>query len=104
MPGIRERFRPSGPSSRCTAGREKWPKSYAFWRRSTDGETVRMGSVGGGRGTVVKPSPCAGRPAGGSRCKFGTLKTLASHDDPESCVDGREAVGEALTGEHAGGV
>jgi RNA-directed DNA polymerase len=29
---------------------------------------------------------------------------LASHDDPESCVGGREAVGEALTGEHAGGV
>jgi RNA-directed DNA polymerase len=32
------------------------------------------------------------------------VEDLASHDDPESCVDGREAVGEALTGEHAGGV
>src|SRR4051812_18186688 len=26
----------------------------------------------------------------------------ASHPDPESCVDGREAGGEALTGAHAG--
>ena len=26
----------------------------------------------------------------------------ASRPDPESCVDGREAVGEALTGAHAG--
>ena len=32
------------------------------------------------------------------------VEDLASHDDPESCVGGREAVGEALTGEHAGGV
>jgi len=31
------------------------------------------------------------------------VEGLASHDDPESCVGGREAVGEALTGEHAGG-
>ena len=31
------------------------------------------------------------------------VEDLASHDDPESCVGGREAVGEALTGEHAGG-
>ena len=29
-------------------------------------------------------------------------KDLASHPDPESCGDGREAVGEALTGVHAG--
>ena len=29
-------------------------------------------------------------------------KDLASHPDPESCGDGREAVGEALTGAHAG--
>ena len=28
----------------------------------------------------------------------------ASHPDPESCVDGREAVGEASTGAHAGQV
>ena len=28
----------------------------------------------------------------------------ASHIDPESCVDNREAVGEALTGAHAGQV
>jgi hypothetical protein len=27
---------------------------------------------------------------------------VASHLDPESCVDSREAVGEALTGVHAG--
>ena len=31
------------------------------------------------------------------------VEDLASHDDPESCVGGREAVGEALTGEYAGG-
>jgi hypothetical protein len=29
-------------------------------------------------------------------------KGLANHLGPESCADGREAVGEALTGEHAG--
>ena len=29
-------------------------------------------------------------------------KGPASHPDPESCVDGRKAVGEALTGAHAG--
>ena len=29
-------------------------------------------------------------------------KGLAGHPDPESCVDGRKAVGEALTGAHAG--
>ena len=29
-------------------------------------------------------------------------KDLASHPDPESCVGGREATGEALTGAHAG--
>ena len=29
-------------------------------------------------------------------------KGLASHPDPESCVDGRKAGGEALTGAHAG--
>ena len=31
------------------------------------------------------------------------VEDLASHDDPELCVGVREAVGEALTGEHAGG-
>jgi hypothetical protein len=31
-------------------------------------------------------------------------KGLANHPDPESCTDGREAVGEALTGAHAGWV
>ena len=31
------------------------------------------------------------------------VEDLASHDDPESCAGGREAVGEALTGEDAGG-
>ena len=30
-------------------------------------------------------------------------KGVATHSDPESCVDGREAGGEALTGAHAGG-
>ena len=30
------------------------------------------------------------------------VEDLASHDDPESCVGGREAVSEALTGERAG--
>ena len=29
---------------------------------------------------------------------------LATHTDPESCVGGREGVGEALTGAHAGWV
>jgi hypothetical protein len=29
-------------------------------------------------------------------------KDPASHPDPESCVEGREATGEALTGAHAG--
>ena len=29
-------------------------------------------------------------------------KGPASHPDPESCVDGRKAGGEALTGVHAG--
>jgi hypothetical protein len=29
---------------------------------------------------------------------------LASHTDPESCVDSRKAEHEALTGAHAGGV
>jgi len=29
-------------------------------------------------------------------------KDPASHPDPESCVEGREASGEALTGAHAG--
>ena len=32
------------------------------------------------------------------------VEDLASHDVPELCVGGREAVGEVLTGEHAGGV
>ncbi len=27
---------------------------------------------------------------------------IASHTNPESCVDGREAGGEALTGAHTG--
>jgi len=31
-------------------------------------------------------------------------KGIANHPDPESCVGGREAVGEALTGVHAGWV
>jgi len=31
------------------------------------------------------------------------IEDLASHDDPESCVGGRETVREALTGEDAGG-
>jgi hypothetical protein len=31
------------------------------------------------------------------------VEDLASHDDPESCVGGREAIREALTGEYAGG-
>ena len=30
------------------------------------------------------------------------IEGLASHDGPESCVDVREGVGEALTGVHAG--
>ena len=59
-PGVRERFRASGRSSRCTAIHEKPPNSWAFQGRSADGETVRMGNVGGGRGTVVKPSSVIG--------------------------------------------
>lgn len=32
------------------------------------------------------------------------VEGLAIHNDPESCTDGREAVGEALTGARAGWV
>ena len=32
------------------------------------------------------------------------VEGLASHDDPESCVDAREGAGEALTGAHTGWV
>ena len=49
-PGVREGFRASGASPRCTAVREKRPNSWAFQGRSADGETVRIGRVGGGRG------------------------------------------------------
>ena len=55
-PDVRERFRVSGASSRCTGVRENRPNSWASAGRSADGETVRTGYVGGGRGTVVKPS------------------------------------------------
>lgn len=37
-----------------------------------------------------------------SRVKESHRKDPASHPDPESCVGGREAAGEALTGAHAG--
>jgi hypothetical protein len=47
---------PSSASPRCTAIHEKRQNSWAFQGRSADGETVRIGHVGGGRGTVVKPS------------------------------------------------
>ena len=32
------------------------------------------------------------------------VEGLATHDDPESCACGREAMGEALTGAHTGRV
>ncbi|SRR5712691_1789342 len=32
------------------------------------------------------------------------VKGLANHDDPESCVEWRDSLGEALTGESAGWV
>ena len=52
------------------------PHSAGFRPLIRSGKRMsRLGRLGGGRGTVVEPSPCAGRPAGGSRCKFGTLKT-----------------------------
>jgi hypothetical protein len=54
---VRETFRASGASPRCTAVREKRPNSWAFQGGSADGETVCIGNVGGGRGTVNKPSP-----------------------------------------------
>ncbi len=56
-PVLREGFRACPPSARCTAAREKRPNSWAFWSRSADGESVRIGRLGGGRGTVVEPSP-----------------------------------------------
>jgi hypothetical protein len=55
-PGTRERFRASCTSPRCTAVREKRPNSWAFQGRLADGETVRIGHVGGGKGTRVKHS------------------------------------------------
>jgi hypothetical protein len=55
-PGVRERFRPSNPSRRCTPGRQKWPISWAFRGRLLGRESVAQGRLGGGRGTVVEPS------------------------------------------------
>jgi hypothetical protein len=49
-PGVREGFRASGASPRCTAIHKKRPNSWAFHGRSADGETVRIGSVGGREG------------------------------------------------------
>jgi hypothetical protein len=51
-----ERFRASGPSSRCTASREKRPNSGALQGRSLGREGVGPRRVGRGRGTVVEPS------------------------------------------------
>jgi hypothetical protein len=36
--------------------------------------------------------------------KVSSVKGLANHDGPESCVAGRNPRGEALTGDHAGRV
>jgi hypothetical protein len=55
-PGVRERFGACGPSPRCTAIHEKRPNSWATATLSAGRETVRIGNVGGGRRTVVKPS------------------------------------------------
>ena len=40
--------------------RQKWRPFWASAGRSARREQVRAGCLGGGRGTVVKPSPCAG--------------------------------------------
>ena len=49
-PGVRETFRASCSSSRCTAIREKRRGSWASSQRSADRETVRIGRLGGGSG------------------------------------------------------
>jgi hypothetical protein len=63
-PGVRERFRASFVSPRCTAIHEKRPNSWAFQRRSADGETVRIGRVGGESGIRTL----------GARCEFMRLR------------------------------
>jgi hypothetical protein len=50
MPGVRETFRASGPSPRCTAVREKQPNSSAFRGRSASRETVARWRLGGASG------------------------------------------------------
>jgi len=37
----------------------KWRNSWAFQGRTSDGESVARRRLGGGRGTVVEPSPAA---------------------------------------------
>jgi hypothetical protein len=63
-PGMRERFRASEPSSRCTAVRQKWRNSWASAGRSADVETVRAGRIGGARGIRTRgttdPGTCYG--------------------------------------------
>jgi hypothetical protein len=75
----RGRKRPKIGFGAGTHGSDKWPRRPAFCAIPAGGEcgekNVSTETTGGGRGTVVEPSLCAGRPADGSRCKFGTLKT-----------------------------
>jgi hypothetical protein len=55
-------------------------------------------------GTVSNPSPCAGKTGEVLRMEVSYGEGVASHTGPESCATGREAGGEALTGERAGRV
>ena len=72
-PGVRERFRAPSVSPRCTAARQKRPNSWVFRGQLSGGETVRIGNVGGGRGTVVQPSLCAISKAYNNICSCGYL-------------------------------
>jgi hypothetical protein len=57
-----------------------------------------------GRGRSVRGLVRRDKPAGKERMKESHIEGVANHDDPESCVGGREGVHEALTGACAGTV
>ena len=65
---VREEFRASGASSEVNSRPPKRPNSWASAGRSADRETVTRRRLGGGRGTVVEPSPVGfSTPLGPSR-------------------------------------
>jgi hypothetical protein len=55
-PGVRERFRASGASSRCTAVRQKRPNSWASAERSANRESVARRRLGGRGGFELSVS------------------------------------------------